>query len=143
MCELGVDVIFGSHPHVIQPSEIIDENTGKRTICLFPWQLHIKPEQGNPERPFRTPVRVYGNGVLVWLDITKLPSGRPLSARLSLYQHGCIDSSKREGQGMSGTSPWHMKNPNHSVLSNQPGSDHSKVSYERTVAALSKWLKIQ
>lgn len=36
MCELGIDVIIGGHPHVIQPLEIIKSADGKHTtVCLY------------------------------------------------------------------------------------------------------------
>ncbi len=36
MCDLGVDVIIGGHPHKIQPVDLIhSEVSGKSTICLY------------------------------------------------------------------------------------------------------------
>ena len=36
MCELGVDLIVGGHPHKIEPIELItDEATGNTTVCLY------------------------------------------------------------------------------------------------------------
>lgn len=36
MSDLGVDVIIGGHPHVIEPIEVIEsEISGKRTLCLY------------------------------------------------------------------------------------------------------------
>ncbi|MBR5539959.1 MAG: CapA family protein [Clostridia bacterium] len=36
MCDLGVDVIIGGHPHKIQPVELIHSTTGDhQTICLY------------------------------------------------------------------------------------------------------------
>ena len=36
MCDLGVDVIVGGHPHVIQPIEILTSSvTGKQTVCAY------------------------------------------------------------------------------------------------------------
>ncbi len=36
MCDLGVDVIVGGHPHVVEPVEVIkSEISGKRTVCLY------------------------------------------------------------------------------------------------------------
>ena len=36
MCDFGVDVIIGGHPHKIQPVELIhSEISGKNTICLY------------------------------------------------------------------------------------------------------------
>ncbi|NCC86565.1 MAG: CapA family protein [Clostridia bacterium] len=36
MCDLGVDVLIGGHPHVVQPVEIINsETTGNQMVCLY------------------------------------------------------------------------------------------------------------
>lgn len=36
MCDLGVDVIIGGHPHKIQPVELLHSDiSGKSTICLY------------------------------------------------------------------------------------------------------------
>ena len=37
MCDLGVDVIVGGHPHVIQPMELLTstEDDNHKTICLY------------------------------------------------------------------------------------------------------------
>ncbi|MCL2312465.1 MAG: CapA family protein [Firmicutes bacterium] len=36
MCNLGVDVIIGSHPHVLQPLDILKSATSdKKTICIY------------------------------------------------------------------------------------------------------------
>ncbi len=37
LCDLGVDVIVGGHPHVIQPMELLTSNTDPdhKTVCLY------------------------------------------------------------------------------------------------------------
>lgn len=35
LCDLGVDVIVGGHPHVIQPFEILTSESGHTTYCLY------------------------------------------------------------------------------------------------------------
>lgn len=35
MADCGVDVIIGTHPHVIQPIEYIEGKDGNRTLCVF------------------------------------------------------------------------------------------------------------
>lgn len=37
MCDLGIDVIIGGHPHVIQPVELLESTTdpGHKTVCLY------------------------------------------------------------------------------------------------------------
>lgn len=35
LCELGVDVIVGGHPHVIQPFETLTSSSGHQTYCIY------------------------------------------------------------------------------------------------------------
>ncbi len=35
LCELGVDVIIGSHPHVVQPFTVLSAENGNTTYCLY------------------------------------------------------------------------------------------------------------
>ena len=35
LCELGVDVIVGGHPHVVQPYETLTSTSGHNTYCIY------------------------------------------------------------------------------------------------------------
>ena len=35
LCEMGVDVIVGGHPHVIEPFEMLTSSTGHKTYCIY------------------------------------------------------------------------------------------------------------
>ncbi len=35
LCDMGVDIIVGGHPHVIQPYETLQSKTGHQTLCLY------------------------------------------------------------------------------------------------------------
>lgn len=35
MCNLGVDVIFGCHPHILQPVELLQSADGHKTVCFY------------------------------------------------------------------------------------------------------------
>ena len=35
MCNEGVDVIIGTHPHVIQPVEWLESDSGNKTLCIY------------------------------------------------------------------------------------------------------------
>lgn len=142
MCELGVDVIFGSHPHVIQPSEIItDENTGKRTICFYSLGNFISNQNRVTLTGPSVPLSEYTeNGVLVWLDITKLPSGETFVSKIELVPTW-VHRFFKEGRTRYEVVPLPMayeKPESFGLEQSTFGSDHAKVSYERTVAALSE-----
>lgn len=35
LCEIGVDFIIGSHPHIVQPMELLTSESGSSTYCLY------------------------------------------------------------------------------------------------------------
>lgn len=35
LCEIGVDVIVGGHPHVVQPFDTLTSSTGHETYCIY------------------------------------------------------------------------------------------------------------
>ena len=35
LCNLGVDVIVGGHPHVVQPMDVLTSETGETTYCIY------------------------------------------------------------------------------------------------------------
>ena len=35
LCELGIDVIVGGHPHVVQPFDTLTSSTGHTTYCIY------------------------------------------------------------------------------------------------------------
>lgn len=35
LCELGIDVIVGGHPHVVQPMQVLTSESGKQTYCIY------------------------------------------------------------------------------------------------------------
>ncbi len=52
LCDLGVDVIIGSHPHVIQPMELLTSSADPehQTICfLFYGKFYLKPEPADAD----------------------------------------------------------------------------------------------
>jgi poly-gamma-glutamate capsule biosynthesis protein CapA/YwtB (metallophosphatase superfamily) len=67
LCDYGVDVILGSHPHVIQPIEFItSEKTGKRTLVAYSMGNFISNQQYE-----RTNNRYTEDGVIVNIKLRK------------------------------------------------------------------------
>lgn len=78
MCDMGVDVIIGGHPHVVEPVKVIkSENSGKRTVCLYSLGNFISNQRkhlmnlstGNTEDGliFTVNFEKYGDG-RVWVE---------------------------------------------------------------------------
>lgn len=54
MCDLGVDVIIGGHPHVIQQTQILNSANGHATFCLYSMGNAISSQRKEimvPEEP--------------------------------------------------------------------------------------------
>lgn len=67
LSDYGVDVILGSHPHVIQPIEFItSEKTGKRTLVVYSMGNFISNQQYE-----RTNNRYTEDGIIVNIQIKK------------------------------------------------------------------------
>lgn len=67
LCDYGVDVIIGSHPHVVQPMEFItSEKTGKRSLVVYSMGNFISNQQYE-----RTNNRYTEDGILVNIQMKK------------------------------------------------------------------------
>lgn len=88
LCDMGVDVIIGGHPHVVQPLEILTAADGGRTVCLYSMGNAVSNQRiyrasiktGHTEdgvlfsvtfsRTGDGPVQITGVGVLpTWVDL--------------------------------------------------------------------------
>lgn len=68
----GVDILYGHHSHIIQPYEIID---GGKSLCLYSCGNFIS----------EWPLKVYQQGVLYSVDITKTENGTLISKVMPFF----------------------------------------------------------
>ena len=48
LCDLGVDVIIGGHPHVVQPMELLTSTDGKhKTVCVYSMGNFVSNQRRN------------------------------------------------------------------------------------------------
>ncbi|MGH4122784.1 MAG: CapA family protein [Clostridium sp.] len=67
LCDYGVDIILGSHPHVVQPIKFItSEKTGKRSLVVYSMGNFISNQQYE-----RTNNRYTEDGIIVNIQIKK------------------------------------------------------------------------
>ena len=83
LCDLGVDVIIGSHPHVVQPVEILTSNSGDHsTLCLYSMGNAVsnqnRVESGIPESGHTE------DGVLFSVTFTKYSDGTVILSETDL-----------------------------------------------------------
>lgn len=85
MCDLGVDVIIGGHPHVVEPVRTFtSEISGKRTVCLYSLGNFISNQRrhlmglktGNTEDGmiFVTNFEKYGDGTVIVKSVEVIPT---------------------------------------------------------------------
>lgn len=78
LCDLGVDVIIGSHPHVIEPMEILTSQTDpeRSTICFYSLGNYISNQNRLSFEDLAQSIRPYTeNGLMVTLTIRKYSTG--------------------------------------------------------------------
>lgn len=85
LCDLGVDVIVGGHPHVIQPIEILNsEESGKQTVCLYSMgnavsnqlasRMNLKTGHTEDGMIFETSFTKQSDGTVVLSNIDVVPT---------------------------------------------------------------------
>lgn len=90
MCDLGVDVIVGGHPHVVEPVSVLEsEISGKRTVCLYSLGNFISNQRrhlmnlstGNTEDGliFTVNFEKYGDGRVEVKSVVAIPTWVNLS----------------------------------------------------------------
>ena len=128
LCELGVDVIIGGHPHVVQEFDTYESSTGHQMICLY----SMGNELSNQRRYYmeaEDDARGYTeDGLIIQLSIEKFNNGKVKIGGVSIiptwveedtYEIIALDTSKD-------TSEW-----------NTWYTDSAIGSYNRTLGRLS------
>ena len=56
MCDLGIDVIIGGHPHVLQPVELLESTTDPdhKTVCVYSLGNAVSNQMKNEDEAFVT-----------------------------------------------------------------------------------------
>ena len=81
LCDYGVDVIIGSHPHVVQPIEFItSKKTGKRSLVVYSMGNFISNQQYE-----RTNNRYTEDGIIVNIQIKKNKSSKGITISGASY----------------------------------------------------------
>ena len=94
LCDYGVDVILGSHPHVIQPIEFItSKKTGKRSVVAYSMGNFISNQQYE-----RTNNRYTEDGLIVNIQIRKNKGSKDITisevSYIPTWVHRYSDSDK-------------------------------------------------
>ena len=84
LCDLGVDVIIGGHPHVVQPVELLTATDGShKTVCLYSMgnavsnqrisQMNLKTGHTEDGVLFSVTFTKYSDGTVILSDTNLLP----------------------------------------------------------------------
>lgn len=75
LCDKGVDIIIGGHPHVIQPMELLKSEDGKhQTICLYSAGNAVSNQR--QERMVSCPSGHTEDGLLFYYTLDKYSDGK-------------------------------------------------------------------
>jgi poly-gamma-glutamate capsule biosynthesis protein CapA/YwtB (metallophosphatase superfamily) len=94
LCDYGVDIILGSHPHVIQPIEFItSEKTGKRSLVAYSMGNFISNQQYET-----TNNRYTEDGIIVNIQIKKNKTSKDITisevSYIPTWVHRYSDNSR-------------------------------------------------
>ena len=73
LCELGVDVIVGGHPHVVQPFDTLTSSTGHKSYCIY--SLGNAVSNQRRELMSSSPNGHTEDGVIFGVEFTKWSNG--------------------------------------------------------------------
>ncbi len=139
LCDLGVDVIVGGHPHVIQPMDVLHSDiSGKDTICIYSVGNSVSNQRqeimdmksGHTE-----------DGVLFTVAFTKLSDGTVFTSDVEVIPTWVHLYRGKNGKKVYQIVPldknvdW-SRNFNLSATSN--GIERANKSYNRTMQLLSE-----
>lgn len=141
LCDLGVDVIIGGHPHVIQPIDVLHSDvSGKTTVCIYSTgnavsnqrQERMDMKSGHTEDGvlFTVTFTKYSDGNVLTSDVEILPTWVNLYSNngKNIYQIVPLDKS------VNWQSDFNLSTPQNNV-------GRANKSYNRTMQLLSPGLQ--
>ena len=148
LCDMGVDVIIGGHPHVVQPVELLSSTTDSshKTACLYSMgnfvsnqrRQYMSIKDGHTEDGliFELSFTKYSDGTVSFDKVKSIPTWVHLYGTKPVYAITPLSDKLGEEAGKLG-------------LNNSSGGlSGAQSSYERTIAlvgegtkAVNSWLK--
>lgn len=96
MCDLGIDVIIGGHPHVLQPVALLESTAdpAHKTLCVYSLGNAVSNQMKNEDEAFASGHSE--DGAMVSVSFEKLSDGTVRLARASLLPTWV---NRHEGEG--------------------------------------------
>ena len=142
LSDLGVDVIIGGHPHVVQPMDIIHSDiSGKDTICIY--------SMGNAvsnQRKERMDIKTghTEDGVLFLITFTKYSDGNVLTSDVDVIPTWVNLYTEKNGKKVYQIVPLDKNvdwNNSFNLNSSPIGLECANKSYDRTMKLISSGLE--
>ncbi len=139
LCELGVDVIVGGHPHVIQPFETLTAENGNKTLCIYSTGNAI-----SNQRKFLMDSDNYSghteDGMIFGVTFEKWTDGSVCIREVDILPTWVI-RERREGRQVYQIIPLDLNVPDWTVFKLNAGTvKEAKDSYNRTLALVGEGL---
>lgn len=135
LCDMGVDVIIGGHPHVVQPVDLLtSENKKNKTVCVYSMgnvlsnqrRAYMGLKSGHTEDglTFEMTFSKYSDGKVVFESVKSIPTWVHVYSQGGKKVYNIVPLSKNmdnkaEKLGLNKTAD---------------GLSQAKASYERTMA---------
>lgn len=142
VCDMGVDVIVGGHPHVVEPLEILHSDiTGKDTVCLYSMGNSLSNQRVAYMDDIKTGHTE--DGVLFKFTFSKLGSGKVILSDIDLiptWVHMYYNQGKKSYQVIPLDKSLDF-NLNFNLSASSTGVSDAERSYQRTMNLVGKGLE--
>ena len=143
LCDLGIDVIIGGHPHVVQPMELLESTVDPdhKTVCLYSMGNAVSNQrQGNLERITTAHTE---DGVLFSVTFSKYSDGTVYLESTDLLPVWVYRRSDATGNEYN-MLPLHMEEADNWMEDyniREVTVNSAKKSYDRTMAIVGEGLE--
>lgn len=135
LCDMGVDVIIGGHPHVVQPVDLLTSSNGKhKTVCVYSMgnvlsnqrRAYMGLKTGHTEDglTFEMTFSKYSDGKVVFESVKSIPTWVHVYSSGGKKVYNIVPLSKNMDE----------KAESLGLNKSGDGLSQAKASYERTMA---------
>ncbi len=141
LCDLGVDVIIGGHPHVVEDAEVLTSTVdpAKKTLCFYSLGNYVS-NQNRLTMDAGWDSEYTENGLTVVLTIRKYTNGQTMVTNVEIvptWVHRYTDQTTRQNYHVIVPLPAALNAPGeYGLYASDFGVSHAEVSYRQTTEQL-------
>ena len=142
LCDLGVDVIIGSHPHVVEDAEVLTSTVdpGRKTLCFYSLGNYVS-NQNRLTMDAGWDSEYTENGLTVILTVRKYSNGQTMVTNVEIvptWVHRYTDSTTWQDYHVIVPLPAAVNSPGeYGLYASDFGLAHAEVSYRQTTEQMS------